>query len=213
MINIVIVFDDQNENLGHYFADCQKDIEMLLEEQSQLVKSYSKVSSRKCNVVYIDSAIPKLNSNPFVFVAYTHGIDDGLQCWGALFIFENNCHHFTNSFFYSTACFIGKKLAPELIANGCKAFIGFKEESVVFKNSSYRQAFIECDNYALKMFMSTDKTIGQAFDSMTNHYTNRIDRAIKFGEDFLFIGALTANREALVCLGDRSLKKEDFFVT
>ena len=47
---------------------------------------------------------------------------------------------------------------------------------------------------------------------MKNHYSNQIDRFMELGEDPNFIGALTANREALVCLGDKTLKKENLFV-
>jgi|GEM_PF-930325 len=212
MINIVIAFDNQNIVLGQYFDDCQKDIVTLLEEQNQLVKSCSKVPSPQCNVAYIDIAIPQINSNPFIFIAYTHGMDDGLKCSGDSFVSVDNCHHFINSLFYSTACLVGKKLAPELIDKGCKAFIGFKDESnVIFNEVSYRETFMECDNYALKMFMTSDKTVGESFNAMRNHYTNKIDHLMELGEDPLFIGALTANREALVCLGDKDLKKEDFF--
>jgi hypothetical protein len=213
MINIVIAYDNQNAGLGQYFEDCQKDIVALLEEQGQLVNSRSTVPSPQCNVAYIDIAIPQINSNPFIFIAYTHGIDDGLKCNGVSFVSTGNCHHFTNSLFYSTACLIGRKLAPELINKGCKAFIGFKEESEVFQNASYRKIFIECDNYALKMFLTSDTTVEQSFNSMKNHYTNKIDHLMELGEDPLFIGALIANREALICLGDKNLKKENFFVS
>jgi hypothetical protein len=212
MINIVIAFDNQNKTLGQYFDDCQKDIVALLEEQKHLVKSCSKITSTQCNAAYIDTIIPQLNSKPFIFIAYTHGIDDGVRCNGSSFVSVDNCHHFVNSLFYSTACLIGKILASELIVKGCKAFIGFKEESEVFQNTSHRQTFIECDNYALKVFMISDATIGQAFDSMKNYYTYKIDRFVELGEDPFFIGALTANREALVCLGNKNLKKEDIFV-
>ena len=212
MINIVIAFDNQNEALGQYFDDCNKDIVALLEEQKDLVKSYTSISSPRCNVAYIETCIPQLNSNPFIFIAFTHGIDDGLKCNGSTFVSIGNCGHFSNSLFYSTACLIGKRLAPELIDKGCKAFIGFREASEVFQNSSYRQTFIECDNFALKMFLTSDTTIGQSFDSMKNYYTSKIKHFIELGEDPLFIGALNANREALICLGDKNLKKEDFFL-
>jgi hypothetical protein len=163
-------------------------------------------------MAYIGSTILQLNSNPFVFIAYTHGIEDGLRCNGNSFVSVDNCDQFINSLFYSTACLIGKKLAPQLIDKGCKAFVGFREESEVFENATYRQTFIECDNFALKMFMISDTSIGQSFEAMKNHYTNKIDRLMEFGEDPLFISTLTANREALICMGDKNLKKEDFFV-
>ncbi len=213
MINVIIAFDNHNTVLGQYFEDCHKDIVALLDEQNYMVKLCEKIPSPQCNVAYIDITIPQLNPNPFVFVAYTHGVDNGLMCGGSSFVSVSNCHHFTNALFYSTACHIGKKLAPELINKGCKVFIGFKEESEVFENASFRQTFIECDNFALKMFITSNASIGQSFDAMKNHYSNKIDRLIELGEDPLFISALAANREALVCLGDKNIKKEDLFVS
>lgn len=183
----------------------------LFEEHDQLVKSCSKIPSSQCNVAYIDMVIPIISVNPFIFIAYTHGIKDGLRCNGGSFVSVGNCQHFINSLFYSTACLIGKKLGPELINRGCKAFVGFKEESEVFQNVSYRRTFMECDNFAIKMFISSGASIGESFDAMKNYYTTKIDRLMEFGEDPLFIGALTANRESLVFLGDRALKKEDLF--
>lgn len=98
---------------------------------------------------------------------------------------------------------------------GCKAFVGFNEEtSVIFENLSYRQTFIECDNFALKMFMMmSDVSIGHAFNAMKNYYTNRIDRAMEFGEDIVFTSFLRENRDALICLGNKNLKKEDLFLS
>ena len=135
MINIVAAFDNQNESLGQYFDDCQKDIISFLDEQNYLVNSCSIIPSVQCNVAYIDITIPRLNPNPFIFIAYTHGTDDGLRCGGGSFVSLDNCHHFYDSLFYSTACLIGKKLAPALIEKGCLTFVGFDEEiTVIFEN-------------------------------------------------------------------------------
>lgn len=213
MINIVIAFDNQNASLGRYFEDCQKDIATFLEEQKHLVKSLSPIPSPQCNVAYIDINIPQLNPNPFLFIAYTHGIDNGLRCNGCSFVSADNCIHFANSLFYSTACLIGRKLAPALIEKGCRTFIGFNEETtVIYKDPTYRQTFIECDNFALKMFMTSDASIEHAFESMKNYYTCKIDRAIELGEDIVYTSFLRENRDALVCLGDKNMKKEDLFV-
>jgi hypothetical protein len=209
MINIVIAFDNQNTVLGQYFEDCQTDIRMVLDEQTQLVISSTIVPSGSCNEAYLDQVIPQLNSYPFVFIAYTHGIENGLRCNGSTFISKHNCIHFKNSLFYSTACLIGRELGPELINKGCRTFVGFNEESVVFDNATFRDIFLKCDNYALKLFMISDKTIGQSFEAMKQYYTSQIDRLMELGEDPVFIGSLTANREALICIGDMYLKKED----
>ncbi|GHT57595.1 hypothetical protein AGMMS50239_00190 [Bacteroidia bacterium] len=213
MINIVIAFDNQNVELGSYFDDCKKDIVEFFNEQNGLVQSCCEIPSPQCNVAYIDVRIPQLNSNPFIFIAYTHGIEDGLRCSGDSFVSTANSHHFTNSLFYSTACLAGRKLAPDLINKGCKAFIGYMEESEVFKNAIYKQTFIECDNYALKMLLIVpEATVETSFVAMKNHFTNKIDRLQEMGESPLFTASLVANREALICLGDKNLKKEDLFV-
>ncbi len=212
MINFVIAVDDQDAALGAYYADCNQDIAALFEEHDTLIRSYSKITSTQCNVAYIDIVIPQINMNPFIFIAYTHGVNDGLKCNGGAFVSIDNCRHFINSLFYSTACLVGERLGPELINKGCRSFVGFREESEVFQNTLYRQTFIECDNFAIKMFLATNASIGESFEAMKDYYTRKIDRLIEFGEDPLFIGALTANREALVCLGDKALKKEDFFI-
>lgn len=212
MINIVIAFDNQNTVLGKYFEDSQMDIRMVLDEQPHLLISYTFLPTDHCNEVYLDETIPQLNSLPFIFIAYTHGTDNGLRCNGSSFISKHNCAHFKNSLFYSTACLIGKELGPELIKRGCKTFIGFKEESEVFENAAFREIFLECDNYALKLFMISNSTIGQSFDAMKKYYTDKIDRLMELGEDPVFISSLTANREALVFIGDENLKKEDLYL-
>ncbi|GHT04357.1 hypothetical protein FACS189423_06920 [Bacteroidia bacterium] len=215
MINVVIAFDDKDAALGKYFEDCQEDIFFILEDQSVFINSCFRVSQLKCNVSYIDTVISQLNCDPFIFIAYTHGIANGLRCNENSFVSVANGHHFSNSLFYSTACHIGKSLAPELIKKGCKAFIGFKEaSSVIFKNANYRKIFLECDNFALKMFLTVPNTsIKQAFDAMKNYYTTKIDYLRDVLEDPIVAGYLLANREALICLGNENLKKEDLFLS
>lgn len=212
MINIVIAFDNQNTALGKYFDDCQIDIRMVLDEQTQLVISYTIIPSDYCNEAYFNETIPQLNSYPFIFIAYTHGIENALRCNGSSFISKHNCTHFKNSLFYSTACLIGKELGPELIHKGCKTFVGFNEESEVFEKPAFREIFMECDNYALKLFMISDSTIGQSFEAMKRYYNGQIDHLMELGEDPVFIASLTANREALICIGDKNLKKEDLYI-
>ena len=214
MIKFVIAFDNQNTKLGQYFEDCKNDIAALLEEQSHLVKYHSQLPSNQCNEAYIDIAIPQLNPNPFIFVSYTHGTHNGLICNGNYFVSIVNSCYFANSLFYSTACFVGRKLAPELINNGCKTFIGFKDESkVIFENPVDRKVFIDSDNFGIKMFLTkSDATIGQSFESMKNYYTQKIDYYEYTLKNTIMASFLRENRDALVCLGDKNLKKEDLFV-
>jgi len=156
--------------------------------------------------------MPNLNSYPFILIAYTHGFENGLRCNGSTYISNHNCNLFRNSLFYSTACLIGKELGPALIENGCKTFVGFNEESEVFEKVYFRDICLNCDNYALKLLMISDKTIGQSFEAMKRYYTDQIDHLIEIGEDPVFIASMRANREALVCIGDRNLRKEDLYI-
>jgi hypothetical protein len=213
MINFIIAFDERNSVLGGYFEDCKNDIARLLDEQRHLVKYCKQAASNQCTAVYIDLTIPQINDNPFVFIAFTHGDDDGLICNKNAFVSTENSHHFRKSLFYSNACLIGGKLAPILIEKGCKAFVGYKEEvKVYYENEVFKRIFMECDNFALKMFLTSDSTIGHAVESMKNHYTKKIDYALELCEDTLFISFLREDRDALVCLGDKELKKEDLFI-
>lgn len=211
MINIIIAYDNQDANLGIYHTECKNDIINLISEHIPFLNLTSEISSPQCNVAYIDINIPTLKPQPFIFIAYTHGKKDGLVCNGNSYVATTNSHHFENSLFYSTACLIGKELGPDLIDKRCKAFIGFKEESEVFANEEYRNTFINCDNYAIKMLLTSNATVGEAFNSMKNHHTSIIDHLLEIGENPLYIGALTANRDALICLGNKDLKKEDLF--
>lgn len=207
MIEFIIAYDEENDSLGNYFNDCQQDITDLLENNVNVTLQH--IPSRQCNAAYIDIRISALTPNPFIFVAYSHGIEDALKCKGDSFISLNNCHHFIHSLFYSTACLIGRELGNELITKGCKAFIGFIEKSTVSFVEQFQRTFIQCDNYALHAFMTMDNiTIGGAFEMMKDFYTSQIDRILELG-DPICAGYLMKNRDALVCLGDKNLKKEN----
>lgn len=211
MIKVVVAYD-HNCDIGQYFEDCKNDIVDFFDGLDDLEKAYTEIPSIRCNVAYIDMIIPQLKTHPFIFIAYTHGKHDSLLCAGNSYVSLANSHHFENSLFYSTACLIGKELAPDLINKGCKAFIGFEEESETPESPSpYKQMFIECDNYGIKHLASSNSTVGQAYEAMQNNYTNKIDYLTNIGEP-LFASILRVNRDALICMGDKNLRKEDLFI-
>lgn len=113
--------------------------------------------------------------------------------------------------FYSTACLVGKKLAPDLINKGCKAFIGYKEEIFAYKQNEKKEISKNCDNAGIMAFLSDDITIYEACERMKSYYTQQIDR-LEDVKDMLFAGNLIHARESIVCLGDKNLKKEDLCV-
>jgi len=211
MIRVLVAYD-QNCSIGQYFEDCKNNIIDFFNGLEDLEKTYTEIPSARCNVAYIDMTLPLLKPQPFIFIAYTHGLNDSLRCGGTHYVSLANSHHFEHSLFYSTACLIGKELAPDLINKGCKAFIGFEEESETPEDaSSYKQMFIECDNFGIKYLVSCDSTVGEAYEAMLNNYTNKIDYLTNVG-DPLFASILRVNRDALVCMGDMNLRKKDLFL-
>lgn len=211
MINYIVSFDNLNPSLGKYFYECHEDFHNFIIEHPELLNDYEEIPTSKTYIHYINKTTIKYNSKPFVYIAYSHGNSTQFGCNGIPYICSLNAGCFINSFFYSTACLTGKKIAYDLIDKGCKVFVGYKEPSHVFTKDEYRKISINCDNYAIKMFLLMDVTIGEAVNSMKRYITREIDKLDAKAEDPIYISALIANREALVCLGDSSIKKDDIY--
>jgi len=213
MINFFIACDERVADLGVYFEDCKNDIVGYLSEQSTLVKEVIReIKSLQCNEAYIEQIVKPFNPKPFVFIAYSHGVDNALRCNNASYVMtEGNTTTFQNSLFYSNACLIGRVLGQNLIDSGCFTFVGFTQEVLAFKFYNYKKTSIDCDNSGLKYFFSMpDVTIGQSVEAMKNYYTSQIDKLNNF-KDIIFAASLTAAREALIVKGNAELKKEDLY--
>lgn len=206
MTKILIASDEADEKLGSYFKESQDDIYGFLEEKN-LQGVCQLIPSAKCTQDDIISLTPE---NPFIFIAYTHGNSGALRCNGADFVSSQNSSNFVDSFFYSTACLTGEKLAQQLIDDGCKAFIGYRKESMAFGSDHYKTIFINCDNSGIKALLDgSNVTIESAYEKMKKYITQQIDRLINI-KDVMVASELVDNREALICLGDKTLMKEAF---
>lgn len=213
MINFIITYDDINKSLGSYFQECHCDFHNFIIENHEIMSIYEEMGSNKTSMEYINTMTSKYNSKPFIYIAYTHGNQNEFVCNGIPYICARNTINFNNSFIYSTACYTGKKIAHNLLEDGCVTFVGYKDASHVFINENYRRISINCDNYALKMFLLMDVTIEDAVNSMKRYITSKIDKLEEFHEDPLYMASLVANREALVCLGNKALKKKDVYAS
>lgn len=211
MINYIVSFDNLNPSLGKYFRECHEDFYNFIIEHPELLNDYKTIPTAKTYIHYINKNTERYNSRPFIYIAYSHGNSTQFRCNGMPYISSLNARNFINSFFYSTACLTGKELAYDLVKNGCKVFVGYKEPSQVFLKEEYRNISINCDNYAIKMFLVMDVTIGEAVNSMKRYINREIDKLDAKAEDPIYISALMANREALVCIGDSSIKKSDIY--
>lgn len=210
MINFIIAYDNNDANLGAYFEECKNHLLSVLTEE--LVNEIREICGNQCNDAYIDMIIPQYNSKPFIFVAYSHGNEKALCCGVGRYVEKDvNAHHFANSLFYTTACSVGKELSAHLIENGCLAFIGYDESVSAYKLTEKKEVSKNCDNIGIIEFLSDDITIWEAYMRMKNYYTQQIDKFQKI-EDVMFAGDLVEARDALVCLGDKNLKKEDLFI-
>jgi hypothetical protein len=213
MINFIVAYDNADAELGIYFEDCKNQLLGLLTEHKELVNGdVCEFVAKQCNSAHIDITIPSYNAKPFVFIAYSHGSETALYCGTNRYVEKNiNAHHFRNSLFYTTACSAGKELGAHLVENGCLAFVGYKSDINAYTQSDKKDLSKNCDNAGIMAFLSDDITISEACDRMRNYYTQRIDDLCNF-KDMLFAGDLVEARDALICLGNKELRKEDLFI-
>ena len=213
MINIIVAYDNQDDNLGTYFEDCKDQLIEVLTEHNRFVNGdVREITGVRCNSAFIDITIPSYNTHPFIFIAYSHGNEIALYSGEGCYVEKNmNAHHFRNSLFYTTACSVGKDLGPHLIEQGCLAFVGYKNEIHAYKKEERKEISKKCDNAGIIAFLSDDITVFEAYTRMKDYYTQQIDRQEQV-KDMLFAGDLVEARNSLVCLGDKNLKKEDLFI-
>ncbi|MDP3463529.1 MAG: hypothetical protein Q8S18_12125 [Bacteroidales bacterium] len=209
MINLVVVSDDRNIELGFYFSKCSENIvDFFNDNNSKLNGNVIHISSNNCNQCFIDLEISKLNSAPFVFIAYSHGDETSLRCSGNTYVKSGlNTEKFNKSLFYTNSCLTGKELGKDLVENGCTAFIGYEEETYSFYNKDYIDTLVNCDNSGITTFFLENISIDVAYKRMKNYYTNKIDKYIEI--DPFFASYLVKYREALVLYGRTDLVKDD----
>ena len=210
MINTIIAYDNIDNHIGDYFNKSYLHIEDL-KNQSNVTA----IDGNGCQETNINDTIPKFNQNPFVFVGLSHGTDDGLSLRGVdYYVNENNANLFSSSFFYSTACHIGRNLSTTLVSHGCKCFIGYTDVSEAPLIEENEDLFIECELHALKNFFSTTKSIQVLFDEMIEFTDTKIIELAN-GSEILEAMALIRNRDCMVLIGEepnKLLTRSDFDV-
>ena len=136
----------------------------------------------------IDVTISSINSNPFIFIAYSHGNEKALCCGNENYIEKGvNAHNFGKSLFYTNACLVGKELGIHLIEQGCLAFVGYEKESYKYTQPDKKEISKNCDNAGIISFLSDDITIFEAYNQMKNYYTQQINKLEDF-KDMVFAG-------------------------
>ena len=202
MIELCISYDEKDVKIGEYCKYCKEKLNDYLSTNPDIV--VHNFNSGISNHVYISTFLPSKSCN-FIFVAYSHGSTTQLLCKGSVYIDEYNANLFKKSMVYAMACSAGAELGKTLIHNGCKVFIGFNKE--VHSVEGYEKVSERCENWGIMSFLLSPEpiTIGEAFKSMKNEFTNQIDRLGMFEASWL-----VGNRDALVLLGDKNITRSYF---
>lgn len=203
MINTIIAYDNNDYQIGDYFNRSYLHLDEL---KNQPYINMTGIDGDSCIETNINVIIPQFNQTAFVFIGLSHGTDDGFSLRAVdYYVKETNANHFLNSFFYSTACHIGRNLGNVLISHGCKCFIGYTDVSEVPLIEDYEDLFIECELYAIKNFFLTTKSINVLYDEMIA-FTDEKVIELANGSDVLDAMALIRNRDCMVIIGEDANK-------
>ncbi|MFA7380008.1 MAG: hypothetical protein WC150_06065 [Bacteroidia bacterium] len=209
MANFHIAFDHNNVTLGLYFEKSKADLINHINHAIPL-SVVNEINSDRCNQAYIDIFIPTINLSNFIFVAYSHGLENKLTANGGSYIESDiNSNLFTNCFFYSMSCLTGIDLGKKLAENNSHTFIGYNDFAPALLGK-YMKLSIDCDNFAIKKFID-GYTIVESFNSMKTNFTAAVDYLENKGEPLL-ASALRKSRDALVLYGDSSLTIAGFHI-
>lgn len=203
MINIVVAYDDNDPELGDYFELCYNDLyENLSILQGLAINS---IRGLDCNEDGVLERIQSFEEENFGFVGLSHGNDRQLLTENDVYVDVENLSHFCNSLFYSTACSTGIELGKELIKNNCQCYVGFKEDTYATYEDFY-DIYIECENYCLKDFFSSQNTIKESFNNMLNHFDKHI-LDLESKDEILVAMELIGNKDSFVLYGNEDLKR------
>ena len=207
MINTLLVYDNNDQSLGEFFEKCNVETEMLL-DSSDFNFNYSNISGNAAFEIAVPLKAKSINSNPFLFISYTHGSENELLKNGNTPFLSTTYEVdvLKNSIAYCYACKAGKNFGKDVCENGALCFIGYSESITVQKYFGAEDVFIDCAVCGIKALIEGNTT-GEALLTMKNRYTECID-------DFYIKDMLTAllfmeNRDALVLHGNPELTIND----
>jgi hypothetical protein len=196
--DLIIISDDQDTILGHYFNSCSEDLIFFLS-----VENISQISIKEnINHVYIFSSFQRITNS--VYVCYSHGNTEQLISNSSSYIDKDTVSSLKKTLFYTNACSCGANLGVQLVRDSkIDTFVGYNEEIDVVLE--YKDYCIKCDNAALQQFLAhPNKTIKECVRISKQYYTQVIDKLLE-NNDPLAASCFVAAREALVLLGDEDL--------
>lgn len=211
MINILITYDNNDDELGDYFLDSYNHV--TTEFSKNPYSSITAHSGLSCTEANINATISGYIDQRFIFVGLSHGNDTTLciNTTSEDYISFNNAHLFRNSLFYSTACSNALGLGPELLRLLCSTFVGYKSDVTIPETDAHHNIFIVCENFAINQFINSVKTIQVVFNEMIELFTSEYERLVSGdGWDVLAAAYLINNRDELVLIGEKDITIADF---
>lgn len=192
MIETIIASDEKDSEMGDFFHSCSENLNDYFHEKEIEVIFLKSGMLNEASIDFITKPLTK-----FIFAAYSHGGDCELL-QGGLYPYISgtiNINNFSNSFFYTCSCHTAKELGTKLIENGCLSFIGYNGKFTIW--DFYREPFIECANWGIKLFYDGDKS-EDIIIKMKDRYTMYIDN---YQNDIFGAAMLVSNRNALIHVG------------
>ncbi len=207
MINTILTYDNQDENLGDFFDRCAT----ATKEGSNPDFNIHEINSQALNELNIQLRVNQVNDMPFLFVSFTHGSENKLLKAGKVpFISDTiNASCLKNSFAYCFACHAGKKLGNSIIENGAMAFLGFKDELKIQKFFDAFDCFIDCSTSGILFFIS-GYNLSESVEQMKKRYTDYVDQF--YLKDMILASWFMEHRDALVLLGKTDISISDFYI-
>jgi hypothetical protein len=196
MINTILVFDENDKDLGSFFELCRENLDEFFTEK-EIPKEI--IDRNSVFEIIIPLTIDKFKNGKFVFAAFTHGDKNNLLKSGTYPYISttDSLSIFKKSFFYTFACEAGEVLGKELVNQGCKCFIGYNKKTYIW--NTFQIPFVNTATYGLKLFFDGENT-KTIFSKMKDLYNEEIDKI--YENDFVIASILMDNRDALVLHGE-----------
>lgn len=204
MTNAVVVYDDNDLELGDFFSSCADSLDGLFENAN--INSI-KLDSNDVNASNLCSYISPVNERNFFFLGFVHGTPESMLIGGTehFVSLTNNYYLFSNAFIYAFSCYNGTELADTLLANSALVFWGYSNKAWVIYD--YIDKFKECALAGYKYFLE-GSTIEEAYHLMIMDINEQIDTL--YIENFLAASMFMRNRDALIVKGNLELTIADF---
>jgi hypothetical protein len=206
MINILLIVDETDEELGNFFESCAQEIKKLF--------CSAVITELKSNMIQNDIVINQRISeiqNDFIFIGFTHGSDCKLlgSKNDPYIAIGKNEMLFNGSLFYCFACNTGKTLGKKIIDNKGRCFIGHNRKIYANNIGNWRDLFIQPILCFWRKFIS-GSTVLLCLKEKHAEYTRLID--CLYETDMFHAAYLLENRDSLVLYGDENCSINDFSI-